>query len=224
MTTSIEEKCQRLIAKIEDDAQRTENWTGRAFFSDRVMAAMAKVPRHKFVTVENIPFAYINRPLPIGHGQTISQPYIVALMTDFLDLDEFDRVLEIGTGSGYQTAVLGEVAGHVYSVEVVPPLATAARKLLKRLGYENVEIRTGQGRKGWADKAPFQSIIVTAASEDVPGPLVDQLAPGGRMIIPIGSQPGPQNLILILKDVDNGIKERFVLPVAFVPLVQFPEK
>ena len=224
MTASIEEKRDRLIAEIEDDALRTESWTGRAAFSDRVMAAMAKVPRHKFVSNVKIPFAYINRPLPIGHGQTISQPYIVALMTDLLDLGESDRVLEIGTGSGYQAAVLGEVAGQVYSIEVVPPLAKAARTRLKRLGYENIEIKTGQGRKGWAEKAPFQAIIVTAASEDVPGPLVDQLAPGGRMVIPIGSPYGSQNLILILKGADGGIKEKLVLPVAFVPLVGHPEQ
>ena len=168
MTASIEEKHRRLIAEIESDARRTESWTDRAAFGDRVMAAMAKVPRHKFVPDVDVPFAYISRPLPIGHGQTISQPYIVALMTDLLDLGEFDRVLEIGTGSGYQTAVLAEVAGRVYSVELVRQLAAAARTRLEPLGYNNVEVRAGQGREGSVDEAPFQAIMVTAKSVYVP--------------------------------------------------------
>ena len=211
------------MAEIESDAARTGHYTGRAAFSDRVMAAMARVPRHKFVTEDDVPFAYINRPLPIGHGQTISQPYIVALMTDLLDLSDNDRVLEIGTGCGYQTAVLAEVAGHVYSIEVKRQLAVAARTRLQRLGYKNVEVRTDQGRGGWPEVAPFQAIMVTAASSDIPDALIDQLDRGGRMIIPLGRQIPPQNLVLIKKDKEGEITKTPVLRVAFVPLVRGAE-
>ena len=211
------------MAEIKSDARRTESWTGRAAFSERVMAAMARVPRHKFVAEDDVPFAYLNRPLPIGHGQTISQPYIVALMTDLLDLGDSDRVLEIGTGCGYQTALLADVAGHVYSIEVKRQLAVAARTRLQRLCYDNVEVRTGQGRDGWPEEAPFQAIMVTAASEDIPGPLIKQLDRGGRMIIPLCRQIPPQNLVLIQKDATGKITKTPVLPVAFVPLVRGSE-
>ena len=223
MNSSYEQKRSQLIAEIENDARKTENWTGRAAFSDRVMAAMTRVPRHEFVTDVDTPFAYLNRPLPIGHGQTISQPYIVALMTDLLDLGEHDRVLEIGTGSGYQAAVLAEVAGRVYSVERIPQLAAVARTRLRRLGYDNVEVRNGQGREGWADEAPFKAIMVTAASEDVPDLLISQLDRGGRMIIPIGRLEPPQDLIMVLKDAAGDVTTTPILPVAFVPLTRYPE-
>lgn len=219
MKQASEKKHRLLMAEIESQAGLILNGTGHTTFSDRVLAAMNKVPRHEFVAEDDIPFAYVNRPLPIGYGQTISQPIIVAFMTELLELAPSDRVLEIGTGSGYQTAVLAEVARQVYSIETIPELAAAAARRLNRLGYENVEVRTGQGRDGWAEEAPFQAIMVTAASRDMPGALVDQLVPGGRMIIPIGSFRGFQNLVMVLKDEAGDVSETSVLAVAFVPLV-----
>src|SRR6267378_2399961 len=177
----------RMVAEIAAMARETGAETGRPRFSDAVMAAMGKVPRHRFVPVLQENLAYENRPLPIGEGQTISQPYIVALMTDLLDPKPTDTVLEVGTGSGYQAAVLAELVGKVYTIEIVEALARRAKQVLDELQYRNVEVRIGDGYGGWPAAAPFDAIIVTAAPEAIPQPLVDQLRPGGRMVIPVGA-------------------------------------
>ena len=214
----------RLLAEIEANARETANWTGRPRFSDAVMAAMARVPRHEFVRPGDMAVAYANRPQPIGHGQTISQPYIVALMSDLLDIREGGRVLEIGTGSGYQTAVLAELGGQVFSMEAVDALAGPARDRLARMGYDNVRVITGDGFEGWPIEdppaSPFDAIIVTAAPERTPEALVGQLAPGGRMAIPLGRVHETQFLTLIAKDEAGKVTEQGVLPVSFVPMVR----
>ena len=166
--------------------------------------------------------AYENRPLPIGHGQTISQPFVVALMTELLDLQPDDSVLEVGTGSGYQAAVLAELAGKVCSIEVIPELAASAAESAGGQGYGNVELRTGDGGLGWPERAPFDAIMVTAAAPDVPPALVEQLRPGGRMVIPVGPRHGDQELLLITKDAAGTVTQRTILPVAFVPLTGGP--
>ncbi len=209
----------RLLAEIQANAEETKSWTGRAKFSDRVMAAVAKVPREDFVQPNDRVAAYVNRPQAIGFGQTISQPYIVALMTDMLDLKPTDRVLEIGCGSGYQAAVLGELAREVKTVERVEALALAARERLDRMGYGNVEVRTGDGFVGWPGGGEFDAIIVTAAPEHIPPALVKQLRPGGRMVIPIGRQHATQSLVRVTKDEAGRIEEEATLPVAFVPML-----
>src|SRR5512135_225559 len=186
--------------------------------SAKVQAVMSRVPRHRFVPEGEMYSAYYNQPLPIGHGQTISQPYIVALMTDLLALDEQKSVLEVGTGSGYQAAVLSEIAGKVYSMEIVEPLATRAAKLLNELGYNNVEVKTGDGSEGWPEHAPYDGIIVTAAATHVPQPLLDQLKPGGRLVIPVGGQFDIQQLLLITKEPDGTFQRKNIEPVRFVPL------
>ncbi len=183
----------------------------------RVLEAMAKVPRHEFVREDPAARAYADSPLLIGHDQTISQPYIVALMTARLDPQPGDRILEIGTGSGYQAAVLAELAAHVYSIEIVEPLAARAMKTLARLGYGNVTTRTGDGYQGWPAEAPFDAVIVTAAPDHIPQALIDQLKPGGRMLIPVGKSGSVQELRLLRK-TSNGIEEESVLPVRFVPM------
>ena len=208
----------RMVEEIAALARETRSETGRTVLSERVMAAMAKVPRHEFVPDGEKRNAYANRPLPIGLGQTISQPYIVALMTDFMEVEPGDRVLEIGTGSGYQAAVLSELAGTVYTVEIVEPLAREAQERLKRLGYRNVTARTGDGYQGWPEHAPFDSIMVTAAPREVPQPLIDQLKAGGRLVVPVGGQASGQSLLLIEKQPDGKITRRNVLAVRFVPL------
>ncbi len=208
-----------LLAEIAADARDTVHWTGRESFSEPVMAAMAKVPRHEFVLSEDVAYAYANRPRMIGHGQTISQPYMVAVMTDLLDLGPEDRVLEIGAGSGYQAAVLAEVAGRVFTVEVVEALANGARERLRRLGYDNVEVRTGDGYAGWPEEAPFDGIMVTAAPDSIPGTLGQQLKPGRRMVIPVGLPYETQTLYVCVKEADGGLKTERSLPVAFVPMV-----
>ena len=209
----------RLMEEIAREARDTRLWTGREVFSERVMAAVAKVPRHEFVLPEDRPYAYVNRPRGIGHGQTISQPYIVALMTDLIPLEPDHTVLEIGTGCGYQSAVLAALVARVYSIEFIPELGRAAAARLAALGYDNVELRIGDGRKGWPEHAPYDGILVTAAGRRVPKALVDQLRPGGRMAIPVGGRLTGQNLLLVEKDKAGGVRERVVLPVAFVPLV-----
>ena len=182
-----------------------------------VIAAMRKVERHLFVPEEVMPLAYNDHPLPIGEGQTISQPYIVALMSELLDLNKSIKVLEIGTGSGYQAAILGETVGEVYSIEIVEPLAVRSSQLLKRLGYTNVFCKTGDGYLGWKEHAPFDAIIVTCAPSEIPDPLKEQLSEGGRMIIPVGGQ-FVQELVLLTKR--NGkVKQRRVAPVLFVPMM-----
>ena len=180
-----------------------------------VLAAMEEVPRHLFVPEADLAAAYDDRPLPIGHGQSVSQPFVVALMTSLLDLGPGDRVLEIGTGSGYHTAVLSRVAGEVASIEIIEPMAREARRRLDRLGYDNVEIRTGDGYKGWPEKAPFDAIILTAAPPRIPQPLIDQLKVGGRMVAPVGGYI--QDLQVITKARD-GIEKRTVIPVRLQPM------
>jgi len=209
-----------LLAQIADEAADTESWTGRRQFSPRVMAAMARVPRHRFVGRYDQGSAYDNRPLAIGHGQTISQPYIVAAMTDLLDLESDHRVLEIGTGCGYQAAVLAELAADVYSIEVVPALAEAARERLARLGYANVHVRHGDGFRGWPEEAPFDAIIVTAAPLDIPPSLPEQLKTGGRLVIPTGPRGGTQMLWRCVRRADGTLDCQRKLPVAFVPMVE----
>jgi protein-L-isoaspartate(D-aspartate) O-methyltransferase len=211
---------QAMLDAIRADMADTASWTGRRALSPRVLAAMAKVERHRFVSESDAPYAYINRPRPIGHGQTISQPFIVALMTELLDLEPDDRVLEIGAGSGYQAAVLAELAREVFTVEIVEPLGRAAEARLKELGYGNVRVRIGDGFKGWPEAAPFDAIIVTAAPERVPETLVQQLKPGGRLVIPLGKQWEPQSLQRCIKGDDGSLACENKLPVAFVPMVR----
>jgi protein-L-isoaspartate(D-aspartate) O-methyltransferase len=212
----------RLMAEIERDAALTAETTGRARLDARVMAAMARVPRERFVPPELRAQAWDNRPLPIGHEQTISQPFIVALMTDLLAPKPGQRVLEIGTGSGYQAAVLAELVGKVYTIEIVAPLAARAAALLAELGYRNVEVRAGDGYLGWPEAAPFDGILVTAAPATVPQPLIDQLAVGGRMVIPVGREGNVQDLLVIEKQ-PSGVVRRAVLPVRFVPFTRSRE-
>ena len=216
----LEKNRQRLLQEIEVDAFETRKRTGRRKFSDKVMSAMANVPRHKFMAPDEARFAYINRPQSIGHGQTISQPYIVALMTDLLDLTPKDRVLEIGTGSVYQTAVLSSIVAEVYSVETIAPLADAAGLRLKNLGYENAHVRHADGYEGWPEEALFDAIIVTAAPPRFPEAPTQQLANGGRMIVPVGRPHEPQTLYLCSKNDDGELTKKKVLPVAFVPMVE----
>lgn len=206
-----------LLAEIEAEFRETARWTGRATLSPRVADALRKVRREAFVTPGSERATYENRPLPIGHGQTISQPFIVALMTEMLDLQPEDTVLELGTGSGYQAAVLAELAGKVCSIEVIPELAAGAAMALAGQGYSDVELRTGDGGLGWPERAPFDAIIVTAAAQEVPQALLDQLRDGGRMVIPVGAPHDDQELLLITKD-DGTVTRRNILPVAFVPL------
>ena len=192
--------------------------TGEEPLDEEVMASLGTVDRHEFVPARQQPFAYENRPLPIGHGQTISQPYIVALMTDLIKLDSDDVVLEIGTGSGYQAAILAKLVKHVYSIEIIEALADESAARLKRLGYDNVTTTLADGYYGWEAHAPFDAIIVTAAASHVPPPLVQQLAPGGRMIIPIGGRFMTQQLLLLEKTDDDEVITRQVAAVRFVPL------
>jgi len=187
----------------------------RGIKDERLLKAMLKVKRHRFVPEEIQSFAYIDRPLPIGEGQTISQPYIVALMTELLELDGGEKVLEIGTGSGYQAAILAELSKEVYTIEIVEPLAKQAEKLLKDLGYENVTAKCGDGYLGWEEHAPFDAIIVTCAPSHIPQPLIDQLAEGGRMVIPVGTYI--QELKL-LKKLNGKIEIISTVPVMFVPM------
>lgn len=187
--------------------------------SDRVLAVLARVPRHRFVSAEEDLEAYANHPLSIGCGQTISQPFIVALMTELLQLEKQHRVLEVGTGSGYQTAVLAELVDQVFSSEIAPPLAAEAKKQLRELGYSNIQLQVADGSKGWPEQAPFDRIIVTAAAHQLPKPLLEQLKPGGRMVIPVGEMLSAQDLLLITKTADGKLQQKTILPVRFVPLI-----
>ncbi|HVS63118.1 MAG TPA: protein-L-isoaspartate(D-aspartate) O-methyltransferase [Thermoanaerobaculia bacterium] len=207
-----------MIERIRDEVRLTRGMIGKGSLENEVFQAMLAVPRHELVPAALREQAYVNRPLPIGYGQTISQPYIVALMTDLLDPEEDDVILEIGTGSGYQAAVLAEIVDRVYSIEIVPDLARRATADLARLGYENVEVKTGDGYYGWPEHAPFDGIVVTAAASHVPSPLVQQLAPGARMIIPVGGPFAVQQLTLVEKTPEGKVTTRQVLPVTFVPL------
>jgi len=199
-----------------------EQLRARDIEDPRVLDAMGRVPRHLFVPAALRFRAYADHPLPIGSGQTISQPYIVALMTQLAEIEPDDAVLEIGTGSGYQAAVLSEIAKEVYTIEIVPELADTARTRLAELGYKDVTVRTGDGYLGWKEKAPFDAILVTAAAPEVPPPLVEQLAPGGILVIPVGPQSQVQSLLRIEKAADGTTLTREILPVVFVPLVREP--
>ena len=209
---------QHLVTVIEQDVRATSLYLDKEVLDPRVMAAIARVPRHEFVPAGQRPHAYANRPLPIGHGQTISQPYLVALMSDLIKPQPDDRVLELGTGSGYQAAILAELTGQVYSMEIIEALGSEAAERLSRLGYDNVTTRIGDGYYGWEEHAPFDAIVVTAAASHVPPPLVAQLKPGGRMVIPVGSRFLTQQLVLIEKDPGGQLITRQILPVKFVPL------
>ena len=207
-----------MVAGIEREILYTREAIGRSAFDKRVMDAVKKVPRHKFVPRDMDAHAYDDRPLPIGEGQTISQPYMVALMTDLLAVDENDVVLEVGTGSGYQTAILAQLVKQVYSIEIIPTLRDHAAKLLQTMGYHNVEVRLGDGYLGWPEHAPYDAIIVTAAAMNIPPPLEDQLKPNGKLVIPVGLWGYSQELFLVEKDKDGKISHKSILPVAFVPL------
>jgi protein-L-isoaspartate(D-aspartate) O-methyltransferase len=205
-----------------EDIAREIAWSGIGDggreLNPKVRDAMLRVPRERFVPPDLWPHAHDNRPLPIGHGQTISQPLIVAVMTHLLRLEAASRVLEIGTGSGYQTTVLAELAAEVVTVEVVEALAAEAKARLEALGYRNVEYHIGDGAAGWAPRAPYDAILVTAATPTIPPALVEQLEPGGRLVIPLGRDPLSQELVLVEKDQAGSIEQRALFPVAFVPL------
>jgi protein-L-isoaspartate(D-aspartate) O-methyltransferase len=209
---------EQLIQEIEEETRATSRYTGRARLNTRVLDALRRVPRERFVPEEKRDAAYWNSPLSIGHGQTISQPFIVAIMTELLDLRPKHRVLEVGTGSGYQAAVLAALVREVCTTEVIPALAESAREALTAAGYTNIAFRTGDGALGWPERAPFDAIMVTAAAPEVPTPLLEQLCPGGRMIIPVGWPHGIQKLVLIEKSQDGAMSRSVVLQVAFVPL------
>ena len=203
-------------ASVRDSAE----YTGRSELSQKVMAAMGAVPREAFVLPAYRAQAYQNSPLPIEAGQTISQPLIVALMTDLLDPQKDDIILEVGTGSGYQAAVLSRLVKHVYTIEIHAILAEGAARVLEELNYNNVTVRTGDGYAGWPEHAPFDGIIVTAAPEAIPPPLLKQLKPGGKLVIPVGRVQGYQELLLVELDDSGAVISRSVLPVRFVPLTR----
>jgi protein-L-isoaspartate(D-aspartate) O-methyltransferase len=209
---------ERMVEAVQQMALSIGSGVGPAGLSSRVLDAMRTVPRHEFVPPAQSPDAYANRPLPIGGGQTISQPYIVALMTELMQAKPTDRVLEIGTGSGYQAAVLSVLAREVYSIEIVPELGRRAAETLARLGYRNVVTKIGDGYQGWPEHAPFDAIIVTAAPDHVPPALVAQLTPGGRLVIPVGAVL--QNLMVVSKAADGTTTSTRIIPVRFVPLTR----
>jgi protein-L-isoaspartate(D-aspartate) O-methyltransferase len=209
-----DEQRQEMIEAIKVVAQHLADEIGKTSLDDRVLNAMDKVPRHEFVPIEFQPYAYLNRPLPIGFDKTISQPLMVAVMTDLLELKPDDVVLEIGTGLGYQSAVLAELVGKVYTVELIDELAQGAGARLKREGYSNVEVHVGNGYIGWPEHAPFDKIIVTAAPDLIPPPLLNQLKAGGRMVLPVGL-PDAQQLVLVEKDVNGKIRTKEIMRVRF---------
>lgn len=211
-----------MLRDIEKEVAYTRDEIGKDALDARVMAAMAKVPRELFVPELDLERAFANRPLPIGHGQTISQPYIVALMTDLLGAGPDSRILEVGTGSGYQTAVLAEIVLQVFSIEIIEALAKTAAERLQRLGYDNITVRHADGYLGWPEYAPFDGIVVTAAAPRIPPPLVEQLKPGGRLVIPVGEPGGLQELLVVEKHADGSSTRRNILAVKFVPLTRSP--
>ncbi|MCU7812269.1 MAG: protein-L-isoaspartate(D-aspartate) O-methyltransferase [Candidatus Thiodiazotropha sp. (ex Notomyrtea botanica)] len=208
----------QMLQDIEREVDSTRYMIGRSALSQQVMDALLDVPRDAFVPLSERRSAYYNGPLPIGCGQTISQPYIVALMTDLLCADSNDVVLEVGTGSGYQAAVLSRVVRQVYSVEIIETLSQRASETLSRLGYENVECCCGDGYRGWPEHAPYDGILVTAACPEIPPPLISQLKSGARMVIPVGTPFGYQELVLVEKHDTGEVSERKILDVSFVPL------
>lgn len=207
-----------MVAEIEDDLRLTSERVGKKTLGPCVLDALRTIPRHEFVPENLKRYAYENRPLPIGQGQTISQPYIVGIMTELLEVNKASVVLELGTATGYQAAILAYCVKQVYSIEIIPELGEEARARLGRLGYGNVEVRIGDGYYGWTEHAPFDAIIVTAAATDIPPPLIQQLKPGGKMVIPVGPPRATQYLTLVEKDREGRVKSRQLLPVAFVPL------
>lgn len=213
---------QQMMAEIVTEAVLTAGHTGRVAFNQRVLRAVGRMPRHEFVPLELQPYAYLNRPLPIGYDKTVSQPFIVALMTELLEPGPDDVVLEIGAGAGYQAAILAELTRHVYTVDIIEELAQGAERRLRRLGYGNVEVRIANGYYGWPERAPFDKIMVTAATDLIPPPLLSQLKAGGRMVIPTGI-PEKQTLILVEKSAAGSLSTREILPVRFSEL-EDPDK
>ncbi len=209
---------ERMLEEIRDSVADTRHWIDRETLDPRVMASLGSTPRHLFVPSDAMRRAYENRPLPIGHGQTISQPYIVALMTDLIDPEPEDKVLEVGTGSGYQAAVLSPLVAEVYTIEIIPQLGIQAKDRLEAQGYDNVRCRIGDGYYGWPEAAPFDAVVVTAVAGQVPPPLIAQLKPGGTMVIPVGHRFGTQHLMMVEKQTNGELVTRQVLPVRFVPL------
>jgi protein-L-isoaspartate(D-aspartate) O-methyltransferase len=217
-----EEQRREMVAAIRTIADHLAAEVGKTGLDERVLRAMAKVPRHEFVPVEVLPYAYANTPLPIGFNKTISQPLMVAVMTDLLELKPDDAVLEIGTGLGYQAAVLAELAGRVYTVEIIDELAQRAAQRLKRQGYINFEVRVGNGYFGWPEHAPFDKVIVTAAPDLIPPPLINQLKAGGRMVIPVGL-PDAQQLVVAEKDLNGRVTAKEIMGVLF-SLLEGPDQ
>lgn len=211
-------KREDMTRAIEADVRATSLYLNKETLDPRVMQAINTVPRHALVPIRQRPYAYLNRPLPIGYGQTISQPYIVAIMTDLLNLHPEHKILEVGTGSGYQAAILSQLVRQVYTIEIVEALGKRAKKDLTELGYNNIELRIGDGYYGWKQNAPFDGIVVTAAASHIPPPLIQQLKSGGRMIIPVGSNFLTQQLLLVIKNAEGNVTTRQILPVRFVPL------
>ena len=209
---------------VERERMVDEQIEGRGIRNADVLRVLRTTPRHLFVPEDVQPYAYSDRPLPIGFGQTISQPYIVALMTELLEPGKGDRVLEIGTGSGYQAAVLAGLVKHVYTIEIVPELAKLARERLAATGFRNVTVREGDGYKGWPEKAPFERIILTAAPREIPEALLGQLSRGGRLVAPVGESPYTQVLVVVEKTASGKIRRRSVAPVMFVPMVTEPHR
>jgi len=220
--TRFQDERREMIAAIRVIAQHLAGEIGKTSLDDRVLMAMAKVPRQEFVPIEIQPYAYLNRPLPIGFDKTISQPLMVAVMTDLLELKPDDTVLEIGTGLGYQSAVLAELASKVYTVEIIDELARPAVQRLKQEGYTNVEVRVGNGYFGWPEHAPFDKVMVTAAPDLIPPPLINQLKAGGRMVIPVGL-PDAQRLLLVEKDVSGKVRTKEIMQVLF-SLLEGPDE
>lgn len=214
---------ERMVQTILREVRHTSDYLEKKRLDERVITALETVPRHLFVPDAQRDSAYENRPLPIGYGQTISQPYIVAIMTDLIAPEAHHKALEIGTGSGYQAAVMSRLVKQVFSMEIVEPLGRLANERLQKLGYRNIEVAIEDGYHGWASEAPFDIIIVTAAASHIPPPLIEQLKPGGKMIIPVGSRFMTQQLLLVNKEEQNEVTVRQVLPVRFVPLISKSE-
>ena len=223
MTSTRDWDRQCLLNEIRQQVRETARLIDRQVLNARVMDALRKVPRHAFVPEPLQDSAYSNDPLPIGYGQTISQPYIVAVMTDLIRPQAEDVVLEVGTGSGYQAAILAELVRQVYSIEIVDELATAACERLRQLGYENIEVRSGNGHFGWPEHAPYDAIVVTAAANEIPPRLIEQLKPGGRLVMPVGTRYFGQDLVLLQKDEQGRVEQKKGVPVTFVPLTGLPE-
>jgi protein-L-isoaspartate(D-aspartate) O-methyltransferase len=217
--TDYETERQELVGQLRYQSRRAAEY-GAPLLSERTLAVLGQVPRHEFVPADQKRYAYQNRPLPIGADQTISQPYIVALMTDLARVTEDDVVLEIGTGSGYQAAVLAKLASQVYTIEIIESLGRRAASTLETLGYSNVTARVGDGYAGWPERAPFDAILITAAPEEIPEPLIEQLAVGGRLVVPVGAQGEVQTLKVLTKKEDGTLLVENVIPVRFVPLTR----